>query len=171
MPASHRDETIRLSSLGLTPTRGGDVAVTGLCLDSRKIKQGEVFAALAGSHAHGASYAQAVLAAGASAILTDPEGAKIIGDLAADQNASLIVVAEPRAALAQAAALWFGAQPDTMVAVTGTNDLEIIGDLAADQNASLIVVAEPRAALAQAAALWFGAQPDTMVAVTGTNDL
>src|SRR6056300_455938 len=121
MPASHRDETIRLSSLGLTPTRGGDVAVTGLCLDSRKIKQGEVFAALSGSHAHGASYAQAVLAAGASAILTDPEGAKIIGDLAADQNASLIVVAEPRAALAQAAALWFGAQPDTMVAVTGTN--------------------------------------------------
>ncbi len=121
MPASHRDETIRLSSLGLTPTRGGDVAVTGLCLDSRKIKQGEVFAALAGSHAHGASYVQAVLAAGASAILTDPEGAKIIGDLGADHNASLIVVAEPRAALAQAAALWFGAQPDTMVAVTGTN--------------------------------------------------
>ena len=42
MPASHRDETIRLSSLGLTPTRGVDVAVTGLCLDSRKIKQGDI---------------------------------------------------------------------------------------------------------------------------------
>lgn len=121
MPAPLGDRTTRLSSLGLTPTRGRDVAVTGLCLDSRKIAKGHVFAALAGSHAHGATFAKSVLEAGAAAILTDPEGARIIGDLPAQYDASLIVVEEPRAALAQAAALWYGAQPDTVVAVTGTN--------------------------------------------------
>ena len=36
-------------------------------------------------------------------------------------DAALIVAEDPRQTLAFAAALWFGAQPETMVAVTGTN--------------------------------------------------
>jgi UDP-N-acetylmuramoyl-L-alanyl-D-glutamate--2,6-diaminopimelate ligase len=39
----------------------------------------------------------------------------------ADSDVALVVAEDPRAALACAAALWFGAQPEVMVAVTGTN--------------------------------------------------
>jgi UDP-N-acetylmuramoyl-L-alanyl-D-glutamate--2,6-diaminopimelate ligase len=55
------------------------------------------------------------------AILTDADGAKLAADLLADSEVALVVAEDPRAALACAAALWFGAQPETMVAVTGTN--------------------------------------------------
>ncbi|OZA12295.1 MAG: UDP-N-acetylmuramoyl-L-alanyl-D-glutamate--2,6-diaminopimelate ligase, partial [Rhodobacterales bacterium 17-64-5] len=39
----------------------------------------------------------------------------------AETRAALVLAEDPRAALAAAAALWFGGQPETMVAVTGTN--------------------------------------------------
>jgi len=109
----------RLSALGLTATRGPDVEVTGLQLDNRLIETGNLFAALPGSQVHGALFAGDAIAAGAAAVLTDREGAAVLGDDL--RNASLVIVEDPRAALAQAAALWFGAQPPRIVAITGTN--------------------------------------------------
>ncbi|MEM9319207.1 MAG: UDP-N-acetylmuramoyl-L-alanyl-D-glutamate--2,6-diaminopimelate ligase [Pseudomonadota bacterium] len=106
-----------LSALGLTATRGGDVTVTGLALDNRRVAAGDLFAALPGSQVHGARFAAAAIEAGAGAVLTDRKGAAMIDA----GSTALIVVEDPRAALAQAAALWFGAQPETIVAVTGTN--------------------------------------------------
>ena len=108
-----------LSSLGLTPRHGGDISVRGLSLDSRSTQTGELFAALPGSQVHGAQFVDAALERGAAAILTDAEGAKIAGDL--PPGTGLVITAEPRAALARAAALWYGAQPEHVVAVTGTN--------------------------------------------------
>jgi UDP-N-acetylmuramoyl-L-alanyl-D-glutamate--2,6-diaminopimelate ligase len=58
---------------------------------------------------------------GAAAILTDAEGAKLAAEVLAGSEAALVVAEDAREALAYAAALWFGAQPKTMVAVTGTN--------------------------------------------------
>ncbi len=58
---------------------------------------------------------------GARAILTDPEGAKIAAEVISSYAPALVVVEDPRQALSYAAALYFGRQPDTMVAVTGTN--------------------------------------------------
>ncbi len=58
---------------------------------------------------------------GAAAVLTDAAGAAQCGAAVAAAGAALVVAEDPRAALAAAAALWFGAQPATMVAVTGTN--------------------------------------------------
>jgi UDP-N-acetylmuramoyl-L-alanyl-D-glutamate--2,6-diaminopimelate ligase len=58
---------------------------------------------------------------GAGAILTDRAGAEMAKAAMAGSQAALVVVEDARAALAHASALWFGAQPDTMVAVTGTN--------------------------------------------------
>jgi UDP-N-acetylmuramoyl-L-alanyl-D-glutamate--2,6-diaminopimelate ligase len=110
-----------LSELGLTPRGGGDVAVTGLALDSRKVVRGGLFAALPGSRVHGGDFITYALRMGAGAILTDREGAAIAATDLAASNAALVVVEDARAALAHAAALWFGAQPDTVVAVTGTN--------------------------------------------------
>ena len=57
----------------------------------------------------------------AAAVLTDREGAAIAADVLAQSDAALVVVEDPREALAFSAALWFEAQPEIMVAVTGTN--------------------------------------------------
>ena len=110
-----------LSSLGLSPSRGGNVAVTGLAIDSRQVREGHLFAALPGSRVHGGEFIQYALRMGAAAILTDREGAEIARDELTATEAALVLAADPRAAFASAAALWFGAQPETMVAVTGTN--------------------------------------------------
>lgn len=113
--------TRQLSDLGLTPRSGGDVAVAGLALDSRKVITGTLFAALPGTQAHGAAFIQTALQNGAAAILTDRAGAALAADVLAATPAALVVVEDARAALAHAAALWFAAQPDCVVAVTGTN--------------------------------------------------
>lgn len=111
----------RLSELGLPVRAGQDVAVTGLTIDSRAVQPGFLFAALPGTKTHGASFAAHVATAGAAAILTDAEGARIAAPLIDPAKTALIVTEDPREAVARAAALWFGAQPATMVAVTGTN--------------------------------------------------
>ena len=113
--------TRHLSDLGLTARTGGDAAVTGLALDSRKVVRGALFAALPGTRVHGGEFIQYALRMGAGAILTDRKGAEIAKAEIAASDAALVVVEDARAALAHAAALWFGAQPDTVVAVTGTN--------------------------------------------------
>ncbi len=111
----------RLSDLGLTPKTGGDVVVTGVALDSRRVKRGTLFAGLPGTQVHGAEFIQYALRMGASAVLTDREGAVLAADVLATSDAALVVVEDAADALAHAAALFFGAQPETMVAVTGTN--------------------------------------------------
>lgn len=110
-----------LSALGLSPTRGGNVPVTGLALDSRQVRQGTLFAALPGSRVHGAEFISYALRMGASAILTDRDGAEIAHQALEGSTATLVLAEDPRAAFALACALWFGAQPAQMVAVTGTN--------------------------------------------------
>lgn len=110
-----------LNALGLHAQGGQEAEVTGLSVDSRLVKPGHLFAALPGSNVHGAEFIQYALRMEAGAILTDLEGARIAEDALAASDAALVVTEDPRQALAYAAALWFGAQPGTMVAVTGTN--------------------------------------------------
>ncbi len=111
----------KLSELGLRATAGGDVSVSGLAVDSRLVKEGMLFAALPGTAVHGGAFIQYALRMGASAVLTDAEGAKLAESELAASDAALIVSENPRQVLAYTAALWFGAQPETMIAVTGTN--------------------------------------------------
>jgi UDP-N-acetylmuramoyl-L-alanyl-D-glutamate--2,6-diaminopimelate ligase len=110
-----------LADLGLTARGGREGVVRGLAVDSRAVREGFLFAALPGVKAHGAAFVGAALAQGARAILTDAEGARLAQDEIDAAGAALVVAEDARAALAWAAALWFRAQPDTMVAVTGTN--------------------------------------------------
>ncbi len=110
-----------LSELGLAARGGREAMVSGLTVDSREAGPGMLFAALPGSRVHGATFAASVLEKGVAAVLTDPEGARLAAGALADAPAALVVVEEPRAALSRAAALWFGAPPEVMVAVTGTN--------------------------------------------------
>ena len=110
-----------LADLGLTARGGREAQVSGLAVDSREVRDGFLFAALPGTRVHGGEFIQYALRMGAAAILTDAEGARIARDELAASEAALVIAADPRQALAYTAALWFGAQPETMVAVTGTN--------------------------------------------------
>src|SRR3954454_1563384 len=87
--------------------------VNGVTLDSRAVKPGDLFFALAGSKADGARFIDAAIAVGAVAVVGDhaPDGCKV----------PFIAVANPRRALALAAARFFSAQPATIAAVTGTS--------------------------------------------------
>ncbi len=111
----------KLSQLALTARGGKDPVITGLAVDSREVKDGFLFAALPGTRVHGGEFIQYALRMGATAILTDAKGAEIAAKELAASEAALAVVEDPRQALACSAALWFGAQPQTIVAVTGTN--------------------------------------------------
>lgn len=117
------DQAGTLAALGLTPTGAmrAQTRITGLAVDSRQVKDGYLFAALPGAQVHGATFIQYALRQGAAAILTDAAGAALARDVLGASDAALVVAEDPRQALAYAAALWFGRQPGTMVAVTGTN--------------------------------------------------
>ncbi|MES2549062.1 MAG: UDP-N-acetylmuramoyl-L-alanyl-D-glutamate--2,6-diaminopimelate ligase [Pseudomonadota bacterium] len=111
----------RLSDLGLTARAGRDPALSGVTADSRAVRAGMLFAALPGTAVHGAQFIRTALEQGAAAVLTDATGARLAAEVLTDTDVALVVAEDPRAALACAAALWFGAQPEVMVAVTGTN--------------------------------------------------
>ncbi|MCE1236813.1 MAG: UDP-N-acetylmuramoyl-L-alanyl-D-glutamate--2,6-diaminopimelate ligase [Hyphomicrobiales bacterium] len=96
-------------------TPSGDPEIVGITADSRKVEPGFLFAALSGAKADGARFAAQAVERGAVAVLA-AEGADL-GGLAAPA----LRAAEPRRALALLAARFFGAQPATIVAVTGTS--------------------------------------------------
>ena len=108
----------RLSSLGLHTVNGNDPIINKIVFDSRQVEPGCLFAALKGVSVHGAIFVEAVLDAGASAILTDEEGASILKDCKID---ALVVRKDARRALAKAVSLFMEKQPETIVAITGTN--------------------------------------------------
>ena len=89
----------------------------GLASDSRDVKPGYLFAALPGTQADGRAFIPDAIRRGAVAVLGRPEAradAERLGvQFIADEN--------PRARLAHFAAAFFGAQPGTVAAVTGTN--------------------------------------------------
>ncbi|WP_167626593.1 UDP-N-acetylmuramoyl-L-alanyl-D-glutamate--2,6-diaminopimelate ligase [Paracoccus luteus] len=110
-----------LNRLGLQARDGRDPQITGISLDSRQVRDGHLFAALPGSAVHGAEFIPFALRQGAAAVLTDRAGAAIAADALAGAGVAVVVAEDARAALAGAAALWFDAQPGTVVAVTGTS--------------------------------------------------
>jgi UDP-N-acetylmuramoyl-L-alanyl-D-glutamate--2,6-diaminopimelate ligase len=90
-----------------------DPPIAGVTADSRKVAPGFLFAALPGVKVDGAEFAAKAVAAGAAAVISG----RPIDDLAAP----VVVTPDPRRAYALASAAFFGRQPRTCVAVTGTN--------------------------------------------------
>ncbi|MDO5642359.1 MAG: UDP-N-acetylmuramoyl-L-alanyl-D-glutamate--2,6-diaminopimelate ligase [Paracoccus sp. (in: a-proteobacteria)] len=111
----------RLSRLGLKAIGGHDPEITGISTDSRTVRPGHLFAALPGSAIHGGEFIPYALRMEAAAILTDAAGAALAVDALRGWTGALVVAEDPRQALAGAAALWFGGQPEKVVAVTGTS--------------------------------------------------
>ncbi len=96
-----------------------ETEVTGVSLDSRTVQRGDLYAALPGHVTHGARFAAPAVAAGAVAVLTDPDGAAGCTEL----GVPVIVVDQPRARLGYVAARVYR-EPGSdlqLLAVTGTN--------------------------------------------------
>lgn len=91
-----------------------EIAVTGLAMDSRVVKPGDLFFALAGVKTDGARFIDQALAAGAVAVAGDPA-------VAGHATVPFVAVSNPRRALALAAARYYPRQPATIAAVTGTS--------------------------------------------------
>ncbi|MBI1776970.1 MAG: UDP-N-acetylmuramoyl-L-alanyl-D-glutamate--2,6-diaminopimelate ligase [Proteobacteria bacterium] len=102
---------------GRTQPTPDDVVVQGLTADSRTVRPGYLFAALPGSHADGRRFIAAAIEHGAGVVLA-PTGTELPAEA---RGVVLVTDAEPRRLLAKLAARFYGAQPRTVAAVTGTS--------------------------------------------------
>jgi UDP-N-acetylmuramoyl-L-alanyl-D-glutamate--2,6-diaminopimelate ligase len=98
-----------------TDARQGALKISGITADSRKVKPGFLFVAIAGAKTDGAHFVRQAVDAGAVALVAEkrPEG---LSDAVA-----FVRVGAARRALAMMAAKVFPRQPQTIAAVTGTS--------------------------------------------------
>ena len=94
--------------------RAGAITVSGLAVDSRAVKPGDLFFALSGARTDGARFIDQAIRSGAVAIA----GGEVP---AATLNVPFVTLFNPRRALALAAARFYPRQPETIAAVTGTS--------------------------------------------------
>jgi len=99
------------------PTELASLVVSGLSLDSRLIKSGDVFCALQGSVEHGMVFVESAVANGAVLVLTDGEA------IAPDLAVPVITLHDLRAKLGAIASKFYAhpSQQLAVLAVTGTN--------------------------------------------------
>ena len=93
--------------------RTGEIAVTGLAVDSRAVKPGNLFFALAGTKTDGTRFIESAIASGAVAVAGEQVPAHV--------GIPFVATSNPRRALALAAARFYPRQPATIAAVTGTS--------------------------------------------------
>ena len=94
-----------------------NLEIAGVTADSRHVVPGDLFAALPGTRTDGRTFIADAVERGAVAILAPPGTSWPPGV----PPRPIILDPEPRQCLAQIAAVLAGPQPDTVVAVTGTN--------------------------------------------------
>lgn len=107
---------MKLSKLIATlpmPDGAEGVEITHITSDSRAVRSGSIFAALKGVNADGRDFIAKAIENGASAILAAPGLAKM--------PVPYVAVDTPRQTYAYLAARLYPGQPDTVVAMTGTN--------------------------------------------------
>ena len=92
-----------------------DTHIKGLTADSRHVEPGFLFAALSGKSADGREFIEDAVKRGAVAILTNTSYEP------ADCKLPCFREENPRLILARLASRFYGAEPETMAAVTGTN--------------------------------------------------
>ncbi|MBD7981413.1 UDP-N-acetylmuramoyl-L-alanyl-D-glutamate--2,6-diaminopimelate ligase [Oerskovia merdavium] len=98
------------------------VEIWSVASDNRVVADGDLFVALPGASAHGATFASGAIDRGARAVLTDPRGALLL-DEAGERRVPVLVTDDPRNLLGPVAAWVYGAPAEhlTTFAVTGTN--------------------------------------------------
>ena len=100
--------------LASNPAARAEPDILGLTADSREVKPGYLFAALPGSRTDGRRFIEDAVRRGAAAVLAEP------GAALPAPGVALIADANPRRRLALIAARFYGRQPRTIAAVTGT---------------------------------------------------
>jgi len=105
------------AGLGAVDPQLAGLVVTGVTSDSRAVRPGHVFVAIPGAAADGRRFIADAVERGAAAVLA-PEGTDWPAGV---PPRPLILHAQPRQALARLASVRAGVQPETIVAVTGTN--------------------------------------------------
>src|SRR6201996_6242996 len=90
-----------------------DPVISGVTADSRQVRPGYLFAALPGAKVDGRAFMRPAVDAGAAAILA--------GEAHPELPVPVASAWDVRRAYALAAGAFYGAQPQTVVAVTGTN--------------------------------------------------
>jgi len=93
--------------------QAGEVAVSGLAVDSRAVKPGDLFFALAGAKTDGARFIDQAITSGAVAVAGEHSKTYL--------RVPFVTTPNPRRALALAAAKFYPRQPATIAAVTGTS--------------------------------------------------
>jgi len=103
----------------LTRPDAANTSISGATVDSRDVREGDLFGALPGLNVHGATFAEIAVASGASAVLTDAKGAELLAAV----DVPILVSEDPRKAIGEAAALIYGDPSHSLVfvGVTGTN--------------------------------------------------
>lgn len=101
---------------------GSDAAITGAAIDSRQVKPGDLFVALAGEHVDGHQYIAAAREAGASVALVST---------LQDDSLPQLVVENVVAAFGQLAHYWRTQSDCKVVAVTGSNGKTTVKEMLA----------------------------------------
>ncbi len=110
---------VRLASAGGSVSSDELGFITGITLDSRCVRPGDLYVALPGARVHGAAFCADAVAAGAAGVLTDPDGRA----RAAATGVPVFVLADPRARLGEVAC-WVYGNPSSrlrLIGVTGTS--------------------------------------------------
>ena len=110
---------VRLDPVGSSFSPNDLGRVTGVTLDSRAVAPGDLYVALPGTKVHGAAFCASAVAAGAVAVLTDPDGRA----RAAQTGVPVFVLADPRGKLGEVSS-WVYGNPSSrlrLIGVTGTS--------------------------------------------------
>jgi UDP-N-acetylmuramoyl-L-alanyl-D-glutamate--2,6-diaminopimelate ligase len=110
---------VRLASVGKSLSSNDLGFVSGVTLDSRAVAPGDLYVALPGTKVHGAAFCADAVAAGAVAVLTDPDGRA----RATATGVPVFVLADPRGKLGEVSC-WVYGNPSSrlrLIGVTGTS--------------------------------------------------
>src|SRR5262245_18153855 len=112
------------ADLAMSPGHG-HVEILSLTSDSRSVRPGALFAALPGTRTDGSGFIADAIARGAAAVLV-----KSGADTVVPEGVARLQAPEPRQAFARLAARFWGRQPATVVAVTGTSGKTSVAEFA-----------------------------------------
>lgn len=115
--------------------------ISGLCIDSRQVKAGDLFFALQGENFNAAAFVETVIAKGVQAICCDKTAAKEVVETL-PENFPLIVVESLLANLSLLANTFYGAPSEKMhvVAITGTDGKTSVSHYVAQMLEKSVVV-------------------------------
>lgn len=115
------DLIIELIAIDQLPDAVKNLQISGLALDSRRIKPGYVFFALAGANQHGLTYLPQAIRNGASVVFYDPKGQSEL--TIAEAQLPLIAITHLEQCLGEIAARFYGhpTRKLDVIGITGTN--------------------------------------------------